>query len=195
MVVVYQHKRLDTNDIFYIGIGNKKRPYQIRSRNKHWKNIVKKHGYEVEILFTDLNWQEACDIEKYLIKYYGRKDLKLGKLVNMTDGGNGSINRIVSKEERLRISKLFKGKTQNEEWIYKRSKSLKLFYKNNINAFDIIKLKNSKKIIDIETNIIYNSITEVSKIFKINRTTLNAKLSGQNKNNTSFKYLETYEQI
>jgi len=193
MAVVYQHKRLDTNDIFYIGIGDKKRPYQIRSRNRHWKNIVNKHSYKIEILFKDLDWKEACQIERYLIKYYGRKDLKLGKLVNMTDGGEGTLNKIISKEARLKTSKLFKGKTQNDEWVVKRSKSLKLFYKENINAFDSIKLKNSKKIINIETNIIYSSITEVSKIFKINRTTLNAKLSGQNKNNTSFKYLETYE--
>jgi uncharacterized protein involved in tellurium resistance len=32
-------------------------------------------------------WEEACKKETFFISYYGRKDLGLGSLVNMTDGG------------------------------------------------------------------------------------------------------------
>jgi len=28
-------------------------------RSTHWKNIVKKSGYEVEILLSNLTWEEA----------------------------------------------------------------------------------------------------------------------------------------
>ena len=46
----------------------------------------------------------------------------------------------------------------------------------------------SKKIIDISTGNIYASITEVSKLFNINRSALNAQLTGQNRNKTNFRY-------
>jgi group I intron endonuclease len=47
----------------------------------------------------------------------------------------------------------------------------------------------AKKIIDISTGAIYKSISEVSKLFNIKYTTLNAQLLGQNKNKTNFRYL------
>ena len=60
MAVVYKHTRLDTNEIFYIGIGKtEKRAFSTYSRNKHWHNIVNKAGYTVEILFAGLTWDEV----------------------------------------------------------------------------------------------------------------------------------------
>ena len=122
MAVVYQHTRLDTNDIFYIGIEldtDKKKALGKRSkiitgRNKHWKNIVNKVDYKIDILFLDITNQEAINIEKYLIKYYGRRDLKTGTLVNLTDGGEGTLNMVVSKETRLKNAKAAK-KTVNRK--------------------------------------------------------------------------------
>lgn len=96
MAVVYQHKRNDTNEIFYIGIGkSEKRAYHKTSdrRNSFWMRTVKKAGGRaVEILFDDVDESQAIQIEKYLIKYYGRKDLGQGTLVNLTDGGEGFDN-------------------------------------------------------------------------------------------------------
>ena len=47
----------------------------------------------------------------------------------------------------------------------------------------------AKKIVDISTGTIYKSISEVSRIFNIKYSTLNAQLLGQNKNKTNFRYL------
>lgn len=94
MVYLYRHIRLDKNEPFYIGIGsdeNYKRAYQKESRNKHWKNIVAKTLYEVEILLDNLTWEEACKKEIEFIALYGRNDLKQGSLVNMTNGGDGCV--------------------------------------------------------------------------------------------------------
>jgi hypothetical protein len=108
MAIVYQHRRMDTNEVFYIGIGNKiKRAYSKDNRNNHWHNVVNKVGYSVEITHKDIIWEEACSIEKYLISFYGRRDLGLGNLVNMTDGGDGSSN--ISKESREKISEKMSG--------------------------------------------------------------------------------------
>ena len=104
MAIVYQHRRKDTLEIFYIGIGsNLDRAYHKASRNRHWKNIVKKFGYIIEILHENISWEEACKIEQDLIKLYGRKDLREGFLVNKTDGGAGATRLIHSDEYKKKL--------------------------------------------------------------------------------------------
>lgn len=97
MAYVYRHIRLDSNKPFYIGIGEDlpknislyKRAYETTNRNKFWSNIVNKVKYKVDIVLDDLTWEEACKKEIEFISLYGRKDLKKGSLVNLTDGGDG----------------------------------------------------------------------------------------------------------
>jgi hypothetical protein len=107
MAVVYLHKRKDNNEVFYIGIGNGiKRAFDIKNRkNKHWKNVVNKYGHIVEIIEDNLSWDEACELEKYWIKFYGRSDLNEGTLVNMTDGGEGQSNPSEETRQKLKYQK------------------------------------------------------------------------------------------
>jgi Mor family transcriptional regulator len=110
MAVVYKHTRMDNGLPFYIGIGKTiKRAKSKRERNKYWHNIVNKYGYNIEILHTNISWEEACELEKKYIKQYGRTDLGLGPLVNMTDGGEGVIN--ISQESRKKIRERMLGHT------------------------------------------------------------------------------------
>ncbi len=93
MAVVYQHIRKDTNEVFYIGIGKtEKRAYSKWGRNLFWKRITNFTTYTVEIIHENITWEEACGLEKFYIKKYGRKDLGTGILCNKTDGGEGNIN-------------------------------------------------------------------------------------------------------
>lgn len=93
MAIVYQHRRLDTNEIFYIGIGKtEKRAHTKSGRNFFWKKITNFTEFVVEILHENIDWNEACELEKFYIKKYGRKDLGTGILCNKTDGGDGHIN-------------------------------------------------------------------------------------------------------
>ena len=111
MAYVYKHLRKDTNEVFYIGIGNDesyKRANDITHRNKHWNGVYMKVGFDCEIIEDNLTWEEACEREKYWIKFYGRRDLNEGTLVNLTDGGDGTIGRIVSDETRRKMSKLLR---------------------------------------------------------------------------------------
>lgn len=107
MAIVYTHTRLDNNQVFYVGIGkHSRRAFDKRGRNKHWYNVVNKHGYRVDITHKDLCWEEVCSIEKYLIAFYGRSDLNAGLLVNMTDGGEGVRNvSVMSKIKQLETAK------------------------------------------------------------------------------------------
>jgi len=121
MAVVYRHIRLDSNQPFYIGIGKtEKRAYENGNRRtNYWKRIVQKHGYKVQIMLDDLTWEEACEIERYLIRFYGRADLGLGTLVNLTDGGDGTLGRVYSEETKAKMSAAATGKKQSEEHIAK----------------------------------------------------------------------------
>jgi len=104
----YFHKK-PNEEIFYVGIGNSKRPYSKDKRSKFWHNIVNKYGYTVEIVREKLSWRGVCKLEKMYIKQIGRRDLKLGPLVNQTDGGDGTIN--ASKESRERSAAKQRGRT------------------------------------------------------------------------------------
>lgn len=110
MSVVYRHIRRDKNKPFYIGIGDEEsRAYEKKGRTRVWKNIAKK-GYEVEILFEDLTWEEACQKEREFIALYGRRDLGLGTLVNLTDGGEGTLGYKHTEETKEKCRTAASGK-------------------------------------------------------------------------------------
>jgi hypothetical protein len=126
MAYVYKHIRKDKNEVFYIGIGKyKNRAYSKSGRNTHWNNITKNIEYDVEIIEDNLSWNDACEREKYWIKYYGRRNLNEGTLVNMTDGGEGQFGRIVTDDMKKRLSEFNKGKFLSDEHKKKISNSSK----------------------------------------------------------------------
>ena len=55
-------------------------------------------------IFDNLSEGESFENEKYLIKIIGRRDYNLGPLTNLTDGGDGRTNIIVSEETKSKIS-------------------------------------------------------------------------------------------
>jgi hypothetical protein len=87
-MIVYLHKKITDNEVFYVGIGSKRRAYSKSSRNKHWKSFVSNHDYYVDITHNNLIREDACSIEKYLIEFY-RLNSKC-KLTNKTNGGDGA---------------------------------------------------------------------------------------------------------
>lgn len=112
MAIVYQHRRNDSNEIFYIGIGKSTaRAYEKNSgRTIFWKNVAKKSGFSVDILINGCSIEDAKAVEIGLIQAYGRRDLGTGNLVNLTDGGDGTLNAIVLPHIRKKISTSMKGK-------------------------------------------------------------------------------------
>jgi len=123
MAVVYEHIRNDTNEVFYVGIGNEeKRAFVKCKRNPYWKHIVNKVGHSVNIIHKDIDWEEAKKIEILLIEKYGRKDLGLGNLVNMTDGGEGVFGLIMSEETRQKMSLVQRTKEGVKGYYFNKSR-------------------------------------------------------------------------
>jgi hypothetical protein len=117
---VYQHFIPDSPTPFYIGKGMRNqngnsRANSKRNRNTYWHNIVNKYGYIVKITHKNICNEEACVIEKYLIDFYGRADMQKGGLVNMTDGGEGSVNYKHTEESKLKIGKTSIGRNLGEK--------------------------------------------------------------------------------
>ena len=174
---VYTHTRLDTNEVFYVGIGtqdNYIRASRTANRSVFWKNITKKTGWKVNIVFDNLTWDEACDKEKELISFYGRKDIGTGILVNHTNGGDGSNGRVFSQETRNKMAKTRKGVKISEE--QKEKTRLSMLGKNK------------KKVINEITGIIYDSVEEAAQAISMNRVCLINRLKGKWANNTNLKY-------
>jgi hypothetical protein len=134
---VYKHIRLDKNEPFYIGIGNKKnfgRAFEFSKdkRNEIWWKIYSKTNIYVEILYESLTKTEASLKEQELIKKYGRKDLNEGSLCNMTDGGDGIWNCIRTEktkkllsEQKIGSKNPQFGKKQSKELIEKRFRNIR----------------------------------------------------------------------
>lgn len=144
MAIVYRHIRLDKNEPFYIGIGKEEgRAYAVRDRNKHWKSIAKK-GYKVEVVLEDLTWDQACKKEREFIALYGRRDLGLGTLANMTDGGDGTIHH--SPEVIKSIKKKLTGRKKSIESAKKSAVSRTGLKRTKITGLRIsARLKNKLK--------------------------------------------------
>jgi hypothetical protein len=209
MAYVYRHIRLDKNEPFYIGIGNDedyKRSKIKANRSIYWKNISNKTIYEVEILLDNLTWEQACQKEIEFILLYGIKDLSTGTLVNMTAGGEGTpgikrseeyISKLSkrqtgekghwfgknhSKETLQKMSEIKKGKLTSQE----TKEKLRLASTGTKNAWFGKHTAVSKKVVDTETNIVYESIADCMKHTGYKK--LHEKLSGKRKNNTPIRY-------
>jgi len=119
---------------FYIGKGYGNRMYnhltkkQLESgvnpyKRYKIKKIIRlgydfKNGLIIKIK-QNLNDKQSIKYEKLIIKKIGRKDLKLGPLLNYTDGGEGCSGRILSDKTKNKISKSHMGIIPNKTTIKK----------------------------------------------------------------------------
>lgn len=131
MYYVYQHKKADTNEIFYVGKGKCGRAFNATKRNPHWKNIVNKHGFNVEFIAKDIDEELAFLVEIEAIDAYKKSGIVLA---NITNGGEGASGVSHSDEHKNKLKGnrygestwglTFKGKTHSDEqkakWSEKR---------------------------------------------------------------------------
>ncbi len=100
---------------FYIGKGSSKRLTSIK-RNKFHSSVTSKYpDWERIVLFEAESENEAHDFERSAIAKIGRRDLGLGPLVNLTDGGEGKAGKIISNETLLKMKSAAKKRGINPE--------------------------------------------------------------------------------
>lgn len=143
---------------------NKKHPYKV-----NWINSLLKKGIEptIRLLCEIEGWKESHIKEKELIKKYHKKF----NLTNADDKGEGELNKIITAQQKIDISKKIKENYKNG-------------YENPVNkAIDVYNL-------NAEYLYTYKSIIETSRQLKIHQSSIIAVL--QNKYNQvkgfQFKY-------
>lgn len=213
-MVLYQHVKVENNEVFYIGIGNDKRAYNKINRNIHWKRIVNKYEYKVEILSDNLTWENAQEAEIQLIKLYGRINLKTGPLCNMTDGGEGCVGHVYSEKTierfkeigRQRMTEKYKqymlsfniGKFVSEETRIKSSiantgrKNSELSKLNISNGKINKAIITSRSVMDTETNEIWSNMKTCARDNNINYSTLITYLNGIRPNKTNLILIDKH---
>ena len=130
---VYFHVNPVKQEVFYVGAGNKKRPFSKYGRSEFWHKVVKKYNYEIIIIHENLSWEEVCVLEIKYIKQIGQRSKNTGPLVNLTAGGDGFIgltpwNKGLTREtsEKVdKVAKLKEGKHLSIETKRKKSLALK----------------------------------------------------------------------
>ena len=102
---VYQHRKVDTNEIFYIGKGVGVRANKRHGRSEHWQRVVKKHGIIVEFIAKNIDEELALLCEQEAIDVYKRRGIKL---VNHTNGGEGVSNPSDEVRQKMSLAKIGK---------------------------------------------------------------------------------------
>ena len=118
---VYIHIRKDSGKVFYVGKGKGRRAFWKSQRNKHWQFVANKSGYDVYFIEQNLNEQEAFNLEKTTIAYYGKSNL-----TNYTDGGDGASGFIKTSEFKELMRKKMLGRVFSSETIQKMREAAKL---------------------------------------------------------------------
>jgi hypothetical protein len=182
---VYMHKNKINNKV-YIGITKQKPQYRWNDGNGYKTQLfykaILKYGwdnFEHYILFEHLTKQEAEYKEIQLIKKYNSHCGKYGYNV-LNDINKHRTERNLRKKRKKRE---VKEKTKEKLRKANLGKHLSLETKNKLSKLRKGKsnFKNMKKIICIETNIIYNGLIIASQKTNINFKNIQSVCSGRSK--------------
>lgn len=206
---LYRHVRLDKNEPFYIGIAGKKadkgeyyyRGNRVSNRNRIWKNIYNACGHkiEIQILLESDSFLFIKEKEKEFIYLYGRRNNKTGILANMTDGGDGTCGTVATPQTRknqsvaqINSSKTLKKGTKLPDWWVDKIREKKM---GKMNPMYGKHTPISKKVINVETLEIFESILLAGKSYGLKDRLLHQYLSGHRLNKSPFVYYDLYNQI
>lgn len=178
-------------------------------------NSLKEYGVESHN-FSIIKLCSVDELNKweiYYIKFFNSNNKEFG--LNLTSGGQKyfyhsketleimskaqtgntkTLGRVQSQEEIDKRVRKLKGQKRSPE-VRKRmsesgKKKPKVSLKTREKLSKSLKYVNAKKVIDLDTNKIYLSAYDAAKEFGIKKSTLVARLNGQNINNTNLRYLD-----
>ena len=205
---VYAHYTLDTNELFYIGVGVGYRGWSLFGRNDLWKNIEKKHGRRVEILvdgFTDRNLAVKKEIELQQLHkpracfVYGDQHAAIVSEETRAKLSKANTGKKHSEETKKKLSQINIGKKRSEEVKRKISQSAK---GKKFSLETLKKLSDAKKGVGLKPVVrcdgtVFTSITEAAIKTGLDATGIIRSAKGQRKTCGGYvwKYIEEKDAI
>lgn len=114
---IYAYLRKSDLTPYYIGKGKGERAWQ---RHSQCNAQPPKDHSKIVIMESNLTELGALALERFYIRWYGRKDSGTGILRNLTDGGDGVTGIIRSEETLKRMSESQSG---DKHWFYGKKHS------------------------------------------------------------------------
>lgn len=141
---IYAYLRTNVTP-YYIGKGCRKRAWN----KNHTINLPTDYN-RIIIMESNLTEIGALALERFYIRWYGRKDNNTGILRNLTDGGEGATGLVITENHRQKLSIAGKGRVTTEET---REKLRKALVGRKISDYqkNILKEHNTGKIMSDET--------------------------------------------
>lgn len=198
---VYKHTNLHNGKV-YIGITCKDvamrwkngKAYQ---KGTHFRNAIDKYGWDSfahEVLLENLSEDEAKRKEVELIALYKSNDREYG--YNTTSGGDGASGLKHSDETKQKISERQKGIRKSPATEFKKgmipwNKGKKASEEYRRAMSEAHKGKASpkrKKVVCVETGVIYDSVTKAAEDVGSSSTTISAVCQGKLKTSKGYKW-------
>ncbi len=159
----------------------KNRRYHIFFYNKLRKMIRLGEKFTIEIFKGDLLESEAFEWEKFLIAFWGRRDIGTGCLCNHSEGGEGVSGRVCSEETRQKMSEIRLGMKFSEEHCRHLGEA-----KKNPPKETREKMAKAKKISILALDVItkeelikFESLTDAAQFFEISSVAISRALRGK----------------
>lgn len=92
---------------YYVGKGKLNRCF---TKNKNEKIKSPKDKNKILIVKQNLSELQSLILERYYIRWFGRKDNNTGILRNLTDGGEGASGRKLTEEQKYKCGNATRGK-------------------------------------------------------------------------------------
>ena len=154
MAFVYLHRKPCDNSIYYVGISKfKHRPYQVSARSEQWTRTYNKYGRIVDIVASDISYEQAKELEIFLIEEIG-----LDNLCNHTKGGDGTFGYKHKEASKAKMSLADKSYTKTAE------------YRDNMRRVKTGTTHKGKELIQLSTGFVFDSMHHVADHLGLNRS-------------------------
>lgn len=144
MYYIYFWFNVQTNEVFYVGLGTGDRRFQTKQRSDLFKQYYEENGCAVRLVRTGLSEDEARQLEREYIA-------ELNPCCNQTKGGERTNGK--------KISESLKGRVYSDEHKRHLSEAAKLQWMNNPI------LINNKKVVVLDES--YNLVKEFDAKYKV----------------------------